>query len=78
MQGFIVFDYAKRYPEALKDLGQWLVEGKIKRKEHIITGGLEACPQGLVDLYAGANTGKTMVEVVPFSQAIQSKQGERL
>ncbi|KAH8703481.1 alcohol dehydrogenase [Talaromyces proteolyticus] len=78
MQGFIVFDYAKQYPAALKELGQWLVEGKIKRKEHIIKGGLEACPQGLVDLYAGVNTGKMMVELAPLSQAIQSNLGEKL
>ncbi|KAL2010021.1 hypothetical protein VTN00DRAFT_5828 [Thermoascus crustaceus] len=47
MKGFIVFDFAKEYPTALRDLGKWLAEGKIKRKEHIIKGGLEAAPQGL-------------------------------
>ena len=39
MEGFIVFDYAKEYPRALKDLAQWLSEGKIKRKETIVKGG---------------------------------------
>ncbi|PWY69522.1 NAD(P)-binding protein [Aspergillus heteromorphus CBS 117.55] len=73
MQGFIVFDYAKQYPEALKNLGLWLTQGKIQRKEHIVQGGLEATPQGLVDLYGGANTGKMMVEVVPVSEAIDDK-----
>lgn len=71
MKGFIYLDYHKKFPTALADLQQWLLEGKIKRKEYIIKGGLEACPQGLVDMYAGANTGKTVVEVVPFSEAIQ-------
>lgn len=70
MKGFIVFDFAKEYPFALRDLGKWLAEGKIKRKEHIIKGGLEAAPQGLVSLYAGANTGKMMVEVAPAIEAV--------
>ena len=58
MQGFIVFDYAKQYGEARKQLAQWLSEGKLKRKETIIKGGLAKAEQGLVDLYNGKNTGK--------------------
>lgn len=70
MKGFIVFDYEKKYPVGLKDLATWLTQGKLKRKEYIIKGGLEAAPQGLVDLYRGANTGKMMVEVAPLSEAV--------
>lgn len=58
MEGFIVFDYAKQYPEARKDLAQWLSEGKVQRKETIIRGGLLKAEQGLVDLYDGINTGE--------------------
>ncbi len=58
MEGFIVFDYAKEYPRALKDLAQWLSEGKIKRKETIVQGGLNECENALRDLYNGMNTGK--------------------
>jgi NADPH-dependent curcumin reductase CurA len=73
MKGFIVFDFAKQYPAALKELASWLAEGKLKRKEHIVPGGLEAAPQALIDLYAGANTGKMMVEVAPVSEALPVK-----
>lgn len=73
MKGFIVFDFAKQYPAALKELGSWLAEGKLKRKEHIVSGGLEAAPQALIDLYAGVNTGKMMVEVAPVSEALAAK-----
>lgn len=59
MEGFIVFDYAKEYPRALKDLGQWLSEGKIKRKETIVKGGLDQAQNALRDLYNGVNTGKS-------------------
>jgi len=60
MQGFIVFDYAKRYPEARKELAKWLEEGKLQRKETVIKGGLQAAEQALLDLYKGVNTGKIL------------------
>lgn len=58
MQGFIVFDYAKQYPEARKQLAQWLAEGKLKRKETIVKGGLVKAEEALVGLYQGKNTGE--------------------
>jgi NADPH-dependent curcumin reductase CurA len=61
MEGFIVFDYEKQFPEARQELARWLAEGKIKRKEHIIKGGLAEAEKGLVELYAGVNTGKSML-----------------
>ena len=58
MEGFVVFDYASQYGKARKELAQWLAEGKIKRKETIIKGGLKNAEQALVDLYKGVNTGE--------------------
>lgn len=58
MQGFIVFDYEKQYAEARKELAKWVSEGKLKRKETIVKGGLTKAEQALVDLYNGVNTGK--------------------
>ncbi|QDS73581.1 hypothetical protein FKW77_001297 [Venturia effusa] len=69
MEGFIVFDYAKRYDEARTQLAQWLAEGKLLRKETVIKGGLKKAPQGLVDLYSGINTGKLLVEVATEDKA---------
>ena len=63
MEGFIVFDYQKDYPKALQEMGKWLSEGKLQRREHIVTGGLQKAEQALVDLYQGVNTGKLLVEV---------------
>ena len=73
MKGFIVFDYAKKYGTALQELASWLSQGKLKRKEHIVQGGIEGAPKALVDLYAGVNTGKMMVEVAPISEALGPK-----
>ncbi|RFU32917.1 hypothetical protein B7463_g3412, partial [Scytalidium lignicola] len=70
MKGFIVFDYIPQFSKALEELRQWLQEGRIQRKEYIISGGLKAVPQGLVGLFAGVNTGKMMVEVASQSEAI--------
>ena len=63
MQGFIVLDYVKEFPQAQRELVQWLEEGKLQRKETIVKGGLKAAEQALVDLYKGANTGKMIVEI---------------
>ncbi|KAJ6109602.1 hypothetical protein N7486_001837 [Penicillium sp. IBT 16267x] len=73
IKGFIVFDYAKKYGAALQELASWLSQGKLKRKEHIVQGGIEGAPKALVDLYAGVNTGKMMVEVAPISEALGPK-----
>ncbi|KAM0328739.1 hypothetical protein ACHAQA_005152 [Verticillium albo-atrum] len=69
MQGFIVLDYAKEFPEARKDLAKWLDEGKLKRKDTIVQGGLKVAEQALVDLYKGVNTGKLIVEIKNPAQA---------
>ncbi|KAL1839377.1 hypothetical protein VTK73DRAFT_4054 [Phialemonium thermophilum] len=63
MEGFIVLDYEKEYPEAWKNLGRWMAEGKLKRTETIVRGGLQAAEHALVDIFSGKNTGKMLVEV---------------
>ncbi|KAJ3915900.1 hypothetical protein F5877DRAFT_92038 [Lentinula edodes] len=57
IEGFIVFDYAKRYPEAIAEMSQGLRDGTIKRKFHIVEG-LENAPSALPLLFTGGNTGK--------------------
>ncbi|KPI37944.1 NADP-dependent alkenal double bond P2 [Cyphellophora attinorum] len=63
MEGFVVFDFQKEYPKALRELAGWLAEGKIQRRETVIKGGLGKAEQALVDLYRGVNTGKLIVQV---------------
>ncbi|KAK4131041.1 NAD(P)-binding protein [Trichocladium antarcticum] len=63
MQGFIVFDYAKDYRSALTQIAQWLGEGKLKRKETILKGGIAASEEAFRQLFQGGNMGKLMVEV---------------
>ena len=63
MQGFIVFDFAARHPEAVKDLAGWLAAGKLKYRE-TIAQGVEAAPGAFIGLLAGANTGKQLVKLI--------------
>ena len=62
VEGFIVLDFAERYPEAIAALGQWMAEGKIKVRTEIVDG-LENALQTVKKLYTGANTGKLMIRV---------------
>jgi NADPH-dependent curcumin reductase CurA len=63
MEGFIVFDHKDQFPQARTELAQWLAEGKLKKEETILKGGLKAAEAGLRDLLRGVNTGKLLVEV---------------
>jgi len=62
IEGFIVFDYADKYPVSDADLSKWVQEGKIKIRESKLVG-LDKCVEGLVGLFVGANTGKAVVKV---------------
>ncbi len=63
MQGFIVFDFIKRYGEAVDALGTWHGEGKLKMREDVREGGVDAYPDVLNDLYTGRNFGKLVLKV---------------
>ncbi len=62
MEGFIVIDYAERFPDAIIDLGEWVGEGKIVYREDIAEG-LENCPETLGNLFKGKNLGKQLLKL---------------
>ena len=62
MQGFIVFDFAKEYGTALAQLAQWLGEGKLKRQETIIKGGVAASDEAFRQLFQGGNIGQYLAQ----------------
>ncbi len=62
--GFIVSDFAARHREFLRDMSQWVREGKVKYKE-FVTEGLDTAPGAFVGLLKGANFGKQVVRVGP-------------
>lgn len=62
IQGFIVFDYNARYPEARAWLGAQRRAGRLQQRLHVLEG-LEHAPSGLGMLFRGENTGKLVVRV---------------
>merc|ERR1711988_169309 len=61
VQGFIVSRWKSRYPEAIKQMAQWIQEGKIKYDETIIEG-FEKMPEAFIGLLTGTNLGKMIVK----------------
>ena len=62
VEGFLVFQFADRYEEGLKQLATWLREKKIKYREDIAEG-LENAPAAFIGMMQGKNIGKQLVLV---------------
>ncbi len=62
MEGMVVMTYAPRFAEAAQEMGGWLLSGKLKSKEDIVSG-LETFPETLLKLFSGENFGKLMLKV---------------
>lgn len=62
MQGFIILDYASRFPEAQVELATMVANGTLRHHEHLVHG-LEHAPEALNLLFTGGNHGKTLVVV---------------
>ena len=60
MEGFIVLDYADRFPEAAAEMKRWIEEGKLKQQATVVEG-FRQLPRALIQLFEGYNTGKLMV-----------------
>jgi NADPH-dependent curcumin reductase CurA len=62
MRGFVVYEFAELRAQFLKDMKQWLREGRMKYRETILDG-LEQVPNALLGLFSGANTGKMLIRI---------------
>jgi NADPH:quinone reductase len=62
MQGFIIGNYATRFGEGVKQLSEWVKEGKIKYTETVVEG-FDQLPAALLGLFSGKNSGKMVVKV---------------
>lgn len=62
MQGMVVFDYAKDYGVAAKDMGTWLAEGKMKSREDVYEG-IENFHETFLRLFSGEKMGKLVLKV---------------
>lgn len=64
IRGFVIVDYLSRMREARTALGQWISEGRLKWRDHVVEG-IEAAPGALDLLFSGKNDGKLLVQVSP-------------
>lgn len=55
-------EWVERWPEATKQLGQWVKEGRVKYRESV-GEGLENAPELFRGLLRGKNFGKQLVKV---------------
>lgn len=62
MEGFIVFDFAERYPEAAREMAGWIASGDLKHREDIVEG-FDTFPETLNKLFTGDNFGKLVLAV---------------
>ena len=62
MEGIVVFDNAPHYGEAAREMAQWIMQGKLKSREHVVQG-FETFPETLLMLFKGENFGKLVLQV---------------
>jgi len=62
VQGFLVFQFAGRVAEALRELAGWLHDGRLKHRESV-TEGIENAVDAFLGMLRGENTGKQLVKV---------------
>jgi NADPH-dependent curcumin reductase CurA len=63
IQGFIVSEHMEVWPEALKELGGLVANGKLRPRESIAQG-LASAPEAFLGLLKGKNFGKQLVKLL--------------
>ena len=63
MKGMVVFDYAKDFGTAAKEMGGWLASGELKTREDVVEGDISDFPDTLLKLFRGENTGKLILKL---------------
>ncbi|CAH2037152.1 unnamed protein product, partial [Iphiclides podalirius] len=62
IQGFLIWEWFSRWPEAFSQLIQWIKSGELKAREHV-TDGFDNIFDAFNGMLAGENTGKAIVKV---------------
>lgn len=62
VRGFIQRDFIALYPEFVREMGQWLREGRIRYREDVVEG-LERAPEAFIGMLSGGNFGKLLVKI---------------
>jgi NADPH-dependent curcumin reductase CurA len=73
IRGFIVIDYLPRAHEAFSALGDWIAQGRLQWKDHVVEG-LDQAPSALQRLFRGDHDGKLLLRVSPEPRGLRSCQ----
>ncbi|MCY4403827.1 MAG: NADP-dependent oxidoreductase [Candidatus Poribacteria bacterium] len=63
IEGFLVSDFGDKQANALKQMAEWVQEGKLKYRETIAEGGIEQAPSAFISMLKGGNIGKQLVKI---------------
>ena len=61
VEGFIIFRFQDRYAEGIRQMAQWLREGRLKHREEVVEG-FQNMAQAFIGMLHGENTGKMLVK----------------
>ena len=62
IEGFLVFEFADKHDDGLRQMAEWIQAGKLKYREEI-TEGFENAPAAFIGMLKGSNIGKQLVKV---------------
>ncbi|KAI8436133.1 hypothetical protein MSG28_004233 [Choristoneura fumiferana] len=62
VDGFLIWNWVKRWPEAFEELVEWIKSGQLKAREHV-TEGFDNVFDAFIEMLDGKNFGKAIVKV---------------
>ncbi len=62
LRGFTAADFPEMRPAFLREMSQWLREGRVVYRETVLEG-IESAPRALIGLFEGINVGKMLVRL---------------
>ncbi len=62
VRGFLISDFAERFPEGFHALAGWVRNSRLKYRE-TVAEGIENAPQAFIGMLGGGNIGKQLVKL---------------